>query len=129
MAQVKVWNDNAYPHKENFRDTVVEIPAKGHVLMEADQAHLFKCEYYPIRLDGDGQPMSQHFKMIRIEQLDGVSLDKVVVRATVCQACKYDASNEKDLSEHVKAMHSDIIAEVDAEAEEALKNKTARARL
>lgn len=67
MPKVKVWNDNVHPHKEMFKDNLVEIPAKSCIEMEWEEAIEFKGQFTPIRIRGDGTHDPAGFKMIRVE--------------------------------------------------------------
>lgn len=129
MAMVKVWNDNVHPYTEKFKDQDIKIPPKSFIMMEAGEAVDFRGTFAPIKVDADGNPIAEGFKMIRIEEVkgdeDGEAADQVNPR-TICQACKYEASSEKDLNEHAKAMHADALFS-DPLAEEAMK-KAKKAR-
>lgn len=115
MALVRVHNDNVHDYQEKFREKDVKIPAKGFIEMEESDAKLFKGSFAPIQVDADGSPIPQGFKMIRIERITQEA-PKVHLKENICQACRYEGSSDKDLSEHIKAEHADI-AVVDEEAE------------
>lgn len=122
---VKVWNDNVHPYREQFRDRVIEIPAKKCIEMELDEAELFRGSFSPIVVDADGNPTPEGFKMIRIERPkteDAASESK----QTICMACNKDLPSVKALQDHIFAEHKDI-AVVDEEAEKALKRKATKA--
>lgn len=69
MAMVKVWNKNEFDYKEKFRDQHIHIPAGKYILMEAEEAHIFKGTFSPIIVDGDGNKIPEGFKMLRIEPM------------------------------------------------------------
>lgn len=116
MSQYKVWNENDLPHTEMFKGDKITIPAKGYVVMQRDDAIAFRGSFVaPVIVDGNADPRT--FKKIRLEKIEGGAEVKANARAEpICQACKYQASSEKDLAEHVQAMHSDSIV-VDEQAE------------
>lgn len=67
---VKVFNDNVHPHKEEFKGTKLEIPAKGFIEMEYEEAVQFSGQCTGIAPIGeDGGPDARFFKMIRVEQV------------------------------------------------------------
>jgi len=125
--QVKVWNDNIHPYSEQFRDTLIKIPAKGFILMEAGEALLFKGTFAPIKVDADGNPIPEGFKMIRVEETAAEVDAPKVSKEPTCQACGYKAASEKDLSEHVEANHKhQMVVDEDAEREIAKRKSTSR---
>ena len=118
MANVRVWNDNTYPYTEQFRDQKIHIPAKGFIMMEAGEAHLFRGSFAPVQLDGDGNPHPSGYKMIRIEETSSEPVPAVTVNEKKCIACAYEATSKADLDEHVKAAHAaDVVVDEEAEAE------------
>lgn len=129
MPQVQVWNDNVHVYKEQFREQSIVIPPKGFILMDEGEAHTFKCSFAPIKVDHDGQPVAEGFKMIRIAPIpDAVQEVKPEpkVNPLICVACKYEAASEKDLSEHQEASHaSQRVHDEEAEKFAAAKKKKA----
>lgn len=125
MAKVRVWNDNVHPYRETFKGEKVEIAAKSWILMEQDEAIMFRGTFAPIKTDGDGNPIAEGFKMIRVEAIPAEQPEAVKVDALVCQACTYKAASDADLLEHGKAKHSDILT-TDEEAEAEIKVKRGR---
>lgn len=102
--KVRVWNDNEFTHKEKLRDEPVEIPAKRFVLMEEDDAIIFRGQYTPILVDYDGQPMKQSYKMIRIERIT----DETPVKAAeehVCMSCGSKHESVSSLEAHIDENH------------------------
>jgi hypothetical protein len=124
MPKVKVWNLNQYPYKETFKGDEIVIPPQSFIEMEYYDAHEFRGSYSPIKRDHDNQPLPQSFKMIRIEEGDAVPA--IEDTKNQCVACKYKASDEKDLMSHIKETHAHQAA-VDKEAEaEIEKRKSAK---
>lgn len=124
--QVRVWNDNIHPYYEEFRDQKIKIPAKSFIMMEAGEAHLFRGSFAPIKVDADGNPIPEGYKMIRIEENSSATPDTVKeTPKNVCQACKYEASSEKDLSEHIESSHKhEMVVDEEAEREIARRPKS-----
>lgn len=108
MGMVRVYNDNVYDYSEQFRDKEIKIKAKGFIEMEEGDAVSFKGSFAPIQLDADGNPTPASYKMIRIDRSKAPPKEPEA-KKDVCQACAYEAANEKDLSEHVKAEHADSV--------------------
>lgn len=70
MPIVKVYNDNVHPHKERFKGEMIEIPAKGSIDMEYEEAIEFKGQFTGLApLAPNGAPDPRFFKMIRVEKL------------------------------------------------------------
>lgn len=121
MALVKVYNDNIYPYKENFKGENIHIPAKGFIEMEYDEAILFKGMMSPMVFDGDGNDLPQGYKMIRVEEPGQAARDAVKLRNATeikCFACNYEAKNQIDYLEHAKT-HADNMV-VDPELDQKL---------
>jgi len=106
MSKVKVWNDNVFPYSENFKGEHLAIPPKSFIVMEREEAILFKGTFKsPVRGSG-GNFMPEHFKMIRVEPLDN---EKVQVNFYKCQACGFDAKSMVHLDKHITDNHADIL--------------------
>ena len=118
--QVRVWNDNVHDYSETFREQKISIPAKKFIMMDDEQAHLFVCNFAPIKCDADGNPVPEGYKMVRIERNSDAAPVEVKVNENVCHACQYEGASKADLSEHIEASHKSI-AVVDEEAEREIK--------
>ena len=108
--QVRVWNDNTYPHTEEFKGEKITIPSKGSILMEWNEAHEFKGRYTPIIKDGGGQPIPQSFKMIRIEKIDAQSPEEKTP-GFPCQACGKVYESQGVLDVHIDEQHLEAMAD------------------
>lgn len=69
MGMVRVWNKNVHDYKEKFRDDHIHIKAGQYILMESEQANIFRGTFSPIVLDADGNKIAEGFKMISIEPI------------------------------------------------------------
>jgi hypothetical protein len=118
MAQVKVWNDNTYAHKEHFKGDLVEIPAKSFIYMDESDAHDFKGQFYPMKKNADGQQTADSFKKIRVEA-SGAALPVKIL----CNICKYSANSDKELLEHTKKEHASAPVLTDEELDKSLARK------
>lgn len=105
--QVKVWNDNIYEYKENFRDSLIVIPSKQFIMMDHDEAQTFRSTFNGFMKDVDGAPDPKGFKKIRIEVPNGGKFlsDKNKINELKCIVCGYLASSKEDLLEHINANH------------------------
>lgn len=119
--KVKVWNDNTYDYKEEFREQKIAIPAKGYVVMEADEAHMFRSSFCPIIVDHDGKPDPKGYKIIRLEPIGDAEETMEAKPSLDCIVCKYKAASDTDLKEHLTTHESQSL--VDEEAEAALKER------
>ena len=121
--QVKVWNKNVLPYKEKFRDEWINIPAGGYILMEEDQAHLFKGTMGAAPLvDADGNKTPEGFKMISIEKLKPVEPGDELVGSN-CQACGKTFTDETQLDSHIKADHAHLLTVKDDTLDAELRQK------
>lgn len=124
MAKYRVHNDNVYPYTEKFKDTQIDIPAKGSIVMDEDDAFMFKGTFKAPILDVDNNHTPQGYKMIRLEKLTGEEpIEEPKATVHRCLACKYAGSSAADVAEHAKAAHSDQIV-VDEAAEAEIKART-----
>lgn len=112
--QVAVFNDNIYPYKEKFRDKILEIPAKGHIMMDHDEAKIFLGTFNAPMLDADGNHMPQGYKMLRILGKKLPNLEPV--KKLICHQCNMVFDSQADLETHIVALHVDnLMQETDAE--------------
>ena len=89
----KVHNDNIYPYREKFRDEWIEIPAKGFVEMDQDEALYFVSAFSPIVRDGQNVPDPKFFKMLRIEDPPRAEAPSLMNHATGVQASSLEELN------------------------------------
>lgn len=123
MAQVKIWNDNVHPYKEQFQDELIEIPAKKFIVMEEKKAVRFRGTYCSPVLDHDGNPMPESFKMLRLEHVDASAPEKEEMKF-LCHACGSDEfQSQKALDAHIDASHTEIQADTEYKEEKAKKKQ------
>lgn len=118
MPKVRVWNDNIYPYNEKFRDQDIMIPAKEFIVMERDQAVLFRGTMNAVKLDSNGQANdARYFKKIRLEPISGNEADEITSSPKF--RCEMDGrvfDTEGQLKKHIDENYKDRIV-VDEEAE------------
>lgn len=129
MSRAQVWNDNTYPHKESFRGSDISIPPKGFVEMDYDDAVEFKCQFTPIKTDGEKNPLPESFKMIRVVRLDAAK----PVMPLVCHATGKVASSPEELAqwnaEHVGQLAEEAKKELEEQAQLRAENEALKAQL
>lgn len=128
MAQYRVWNKHPHglTHKEKFREGMVEIPANGYVLMDYEDATLFKGQFFPMMRDNMGQQTPESMKCISIEPHDGAELETKPMKF-VCQFDGKTFGSASELAAYEKglaASHSEMIVK-DEVAEAELSKKKA----
>jgi hypothetical protein len=123
--QVKVWNDNVHPYTEVFRERSISIKPKGFILMEKGEAELFKGSFAAIKIDSDGRPIPEGYKMIRIEELPSAAEESEASPSFICQADGAKFDTQAELDAYVKENHSDKLV-IDEEAEQAMKKRQGR---
>ncbi len=109
---VKVINDNVHPYKEKFRGRDINIPPKGSIEMDLNDAHMFLGTMNSIEVDGGGTPLPTSYKMLRIST--DMSTPIVAAKNTVCMACNKDLLTEKALASHSESEHFDAMIDEDA---------------
>lgn len=125
MAKYKVYNDNVFPYYEKFKDMDIKIAPKAFIIMEEDDAYMFKGSFKAPILDVDGNDKPEGYKMIRLVKVDGSeALDAPKFEEFICMGCKYKAPNKEDLQEHEKAAHGhQVVVDEAIEKEIAQKKK------
>lgn len=116
--EVKVWNDNTYVYQEKFLDRTIVIEPNQYVVMEQDEAIQFLGAMPPqgIMADADGRPDPRGYKKLRIASMTEVEKLKskgINADGLVCHRCKYVASGQSDLDEHVMANHYQDLVNAD----------------
>lgn len=112
MPMCKVVNDNVHPFKQEFKESVINIPAKGSVEMDRDDAVMFVGAFFAPKLDGNDQPDPRFFKMLRIEE-GSKKADEPVEETFVCQRCKFVAKSQDELNSHIETEHAEDWADED----------------
>lgn len=108
--QVKVWNDNTYPFRQDIAGNVYSIPAKSFVEMDEEEADRLVKAFSPIKVDYDGNALPQSYKMLRIDADDlkrarSKRDNRAKSGSYVCQACGYVAANKWELNGHTLELH------------------------
>ncbi len=67
MAQVKVWNENTHDFKQEVKGVMLEIPAKGFIEMDYEEAIDFKGMFSPLPPADFSGDHALYYKMIRVE--------------------------------------------------------------
>lgn len=101
---VRLYNDNIYPHTEKFKGDVIHIASKGFIEMDEFDAVEFRGQMNPVRFDGGGNPLPECYKMIRIVKPENYHLYEIVDKP-ICLACAKSFATPVELSEHVKQFH------------------------
>lgn len=116
MTRAQVWNDNVHPHTERFKDREISIPAKSFIEMDYDDAIEFKCQFTPIKTDGEKNPLPEGFKMIRVVPMAAVQAPAPLV----CHATGKVASSPEELAkmeaEHLGQLDEGSKKELEASA-------------
>ncbi len=106
MAQVKVWNDNKFPHTESFKGETITIPPGGFIEMDYLEACDFAGQFTPMKKQADGSADPRTFKMIRVEApAEQLLHDVNVVHATGQRAAS--AEDIAKLTQAFAAMNPD----------------------
>lgn len=104
--QVRVWNDNEYDFKQDYRETPIAIPAKKFVLMDKEDADNFIGMACVMKRTPDGGPDPKYYKMLRIESLEKEAMI-VSYKCNICPGAEFH--DEKALVKHSLSDHSSQI--------------------
>lgn len=105
MGLVKVWNKNMHPLEERFRDQQIKIPPGGYIVMDEEEAELYRGQFKPILKTADGGHDPKGFKMLFIEP--DHKQEPKNLNPHLCQACKFAGASKEELDEHIDGMHLD----------------------
>lgn len=124
MSVVRVYNDNVHPYREKFKDKMIDIPSKNFVIMDYDDAIIFRGRHNPVVLDGGGNANPESYKMIRIVE---DSNEPVVPQKEkiLCHACSKIFPTALALDMHITDSHAAMILD-DTEREKRMKEKAAK---
>lgn len=126
MAKWRVYNmhPEGMTHREKFRETLLEIPAGGYVLMDYEDAVQFRSQYFPMKKNAQGAADPASFKCIVLKP-DG---DVTEVPTTTAKefVCHFDGAKfptQAMLDNYIKQNYAEqtfkddeIEAEIEREA-------------
>lgn len=119
---VRVYNDNKYEHREEFRDEDIIIPAGGYIEMEREDAVLFLGQLFTPKFSKHGLQTDRSKKKLRIDETvvrPGAKPEKAG-ETFKCQACNKDFKSKAGLQSHIRTHHKHLM--VDDDAREELEN-------
>lgn len=114
--QIKVWNDNNFEYREQFRDKTIVIKPKSFVMMDFDEAQIFQGTYAGRMKTADGQDDPRGFKMIRLD-VDNSYVPETTGPVFTCHADGRTFQTQAELDAHEKQYESRIVTDSVAEAE------------
>jgi len=124
MAKAKVWNDNKHDLTDTWRGKEIFIKAGEHVIMDYEEADLYKKNYKAPMFNVDGGHDPRGFKMVRVEEIKAPKPEAEVSKDYLCQACGYNGLSKWDLEGHINELHLDTMADTkEAEKRKAKKGK------
>ncbi len=125
MAKWKVINKHplGFTHREKFRDEMIEIPANGHVLMDYEEAVLFRSQYFPMKKKPTGEDDPKGFKVIHLEPMDGAPQVVETKQGFICHFDGMKFPTQASLDFHIKENYADQAFKDEALEEEIKKEK------
>lgn len=110
MGQVRVYNENKYPYKENFKGEMITIEPGEYVVMDEKKAHMFTGTYAPAKKTpmGDDDPM--YFKKLRVEPVDQSVPEKEETKF-ICNADGTEHATKDALEKYERENHLDKLAD------------------
>ena len=117
-GQWRVYNDNShgFTHREVFRGEQINIEAGDFVLMDYDDAVLFRGQYSPMIMSSQGVQDPKSYKMIRIEAGPEAGKEEIAEenKVYVCMMDGKEFVSKKELDAYVKANFADYVVKDDA---------------
>lgn len=112
----KVYNTHpdGLTHREKFRDDMIEIKAGGFILMDYEDAVIFKGQYFPMRMDAMGQPDRTTFKCIKLEPEHAGEVQAQTSKTYVCHIDGREFSTKEELQAYTSAKYSELETVKDA---------------
>lgn len=109
-SQVKVLNENIYDFKQEFKESMIYIPAGQSITMDRDDAIQFVGMFFPPKKDGNDQPDPRFFKKLRIVEIPGQTQAQRP-QSFICQACNFVAGSQVELDAHIDQNHLESLAD------------------
>ncbi len=130
MAKWKVFNKHplGYTHKEKFRDELIEIKAGEYVLMDYEEAVLFRSQYFPMKKRPTGEDDPAGFKVISLEPMDGAPVAVEKQAGFICHFDGMKFPTQASLDFHIKENYADQAFKDEALEEEIAKEKAASSK-
>jgi len=107
--QVELWNDNKFVHKEKFMGEEITIPAGKCIKLNRDEAVRLMGQYNSPEVDGNGNPLQETMKILRMEEVRGKPAGSKSTERFKCHACSYIGSSQNDLDDHINSNHLDML--------------------
>lgn len=107
--KAKVYNDNKYEYRENFKGEMIVIAPGNFVEMDFEDAIEFKSAFPNVikpDFDGAGNQKPETFKMIRVEKGDYGEPAAAEEKFT-CPQCGDELATEEALDRHIDKNHLD----------------------
>jgi hypothetical protein len=117
MSMVRVWNDNVIDHKEMFKGTMLNIPSKGSIEMDSEEAVLFRGQFYPPKFNKGGVQTIESMKCIRVEEIKSGASKEPAKEEHKCMKCGEVAASAAGLKSHIRHKHIDSLVDDDAKKE------------
>lgn len=96
-----------FTHTEKFRDEMISIKAGSFVLMDYEDAVLFKGQYFPTKMDAMNQQDPKTFKCIKIEAEEAGSKPELI-KTYVCHVDGKEFPSKAELEAYVQAKYGEL---------------------
>lgn len=123
---VRLYNDNIYPHTEKFKGDVIHIAPKAFVEMDEYEAVEFRGQMTSVKFDGGGNPLPECYKMIRIVKPENYHLHEIADKP-ICLACAKAFPTKHELDAHIRSNHVEQMND-SKEKEEIVKEELKKVR-
>lgn len=117
MPNVQVWNDNSVDHVEKFRGDEIKIKSKSFIVMDSEDAYLFKGQFFPPKFNKSKLQTIESMKCIRIVEDFNVKKEVSKTDANSCMKCGFKAESQAGLKSHIRSKHVDSMVDEDAKKE------------
>jgi len=94
-------------HNEKFRDEMVSIRGGQFILMDYEDAVLFKGQYFPIKKNSMGQQTPDSYKCIKIEP-ELADAKPELVKTYVCHVDGKEFQSKAELEAYVTAKYGEL---------------------
>ena len=111
-------------HREKFRDEMVVIKAGGFVLMDYEDAVLFRGQFYPMKVDANNQQDPSTYKCIKIEP-ESADAKPQLAKTYVCHVDGKEFTSKAELEAYVEAKYGQLEPFSDDALDEEIAKKAA----
>lgn len=107
--RAKVWNRNSYVYSESFEGEDISIEPGEFVIMPRSKAISFKGTMNNVKINADGRPKPETYKIIELEPVFGSVVEAPA--QFICAADGKKLGSQAELDAYVNENHSEKLVD------------------